>query len=115
MFDYAQAGVVWGMPPAYETWEYRPFNYQRMAFPLAVTELIGSWDTCRQAAQEVYELRALKAEVVAGKMRRKALKKKPLYAKYRGYFEEGPEDSSLAAMAEEIARRLAGERDGRKN
>ncbi len=70
---------------------------------------------CRQAAQEVYELRALKAEIVAGKMRRKALKKKPLYAKYRGYFEEGPEDSSLAAMAEEIARRLASEREGRKN
>jgi hypothetical protein len=71
--------------------------------------------TCRQAAQEVYELRALKAEVVAGKMRRKALKKKPLYTKYRSYFEGGPEDSSLAAMAEEIARDLASEQDGRKN
>jgi hypothetical protein len=69
----------------------------------------------RQAAEEVYRLRKLKAELVAGRLSRRALKKRTVYGKYAGYFDDTSAPSTVSALAAEIARELDTNRNSRTN
>jgi hypothetical protein len=67
------------------------------------------------AAEEVYRLRKLKAALVAGRLSRRALKKRPVYGTYAGYFDDTSAPSTVSAFAAEIAREIETTRNSRTN